>query len=169
MQLSDQSVYVMAAHDHIKIGVAKDPEKRMRAVQTHIPWTVTLVAVWAVPDGKAFRVEKWAHRLLAEFRVRGEWFRCGLSEVMAHEPKLFSIAFGDTFDAAGDAPAAKSEAYAHSIMRTKRWMTLTEQEVFQDLIQREVWAEHQRMARTVIHSPAWRRKYGCGQEQGNSC
>ena len=55
----------------VKIGRAKDPEKRLRAMQTGSPLPLTLLAAAELPAG----MERELHRELSRARVRGEWFR----------------------------------------------------------------------------------------------
>lgn len=132
-----KSVYVMSAARKIKIGVAKDPHKRMRAIQASIPWTVSLEAVWDVPACRAFKVEKWAHTYLDRYRQGGEWFRCDLHTVRLFETQLFTIAYGhNAFQDECDSDSSANQ-FAHSIMQQRRWMTLDEQGHFRWLVARE--------------------------------
>jgi len=135
--LEMKAVYVMSAARKIKIGVAKDPHKRQRAIQASIPWKVTLEAVWDVPAYRAFKVEKWAHTYLERYRRGGEWFRCDLHTVRLFERQLFAIAFGH--NAFQDPCESDSEAdqFAHAVMSQHRWMTLDEQRHFRWLLARE--------------------------------
>jgi hypothetical protein len=55
----------------IKIGTAQDPQSRLVRLQTANPWPLySVLLIWA-PAG----LERELHRLLAEHRIRGEWFR----------------------------------------------------------------------------------------------
>jgi hypothetical protein len=66
-----QLVYVIAAPDGTsKIGIAGDPEKRLRELQTGSPVLLTLVG--AMPGGLA--LERLLHRRWAAHRIHGEWF-----------------------------------------------------------------------------------------------
>lgn len=68
-----QSVYVMSAGSkHVKIGIAADPYKRVKAVQNGNGQGVRLVKSW--PSHLARRVEQRAHKMLAKYRTKGEWF-----------------------------------------------------------------------------------------------
>lgn len=53
-----------------KIGVAADPEARLRELQTANP--LGLVLLYKIPGTRS--VEQAIHRKLEEYRVRGEWF-----------------------------------------------------------------------------------------------
>lgn len=60
-------------HGPVKIGRAKDPRKRLAAMQTGSPEPLRIIA--ASPG--AARLEKPLHHLLREHRVSGEWYTAG--------------------------------------------------------------------------------------------
>ena len=65
-------VYVISsAGEYYKIGVAKNPIRRMVALQISSPVQLSIVAVADWPDAAERRV----HAVLRQHRVRGEWFR----------------------------------------------------------------------------------------------
>lgn len=69
-------VYVIGAPDGPqKIGIAGDPKKRLMAIQTgsHAPVAIALSV--EASDGGAEHVENYAHWLLRDARLSGEWFR----------------------------------------------------------------------------------------------
>lgn len=57
-----------------KIGLAKDPRRRLNAANTWSP-TARFRLSGAVNFSDAQRAEKVAHKLLHEYRSRGEWFK----------------------------------------------------------------------------------------------
>lgn len=57
---------------HVKIGVSVDVKKRLIGIQTGCPHRVVLKRSWASPDARL--IERLAHRKLAKYRIRGEWF-----------------------------------------------------------------------------------------------
>lgn len=65
-------VYVIqgAPGTPIKVGLAKDPVKRMATLQTGYPWDLRLLYVFPADRG----LEQRLHVDLAEGRLRGEWF-----------------------------------------------------------------------------------------------
>lgn len=74
-----QRVYVMAygssvdtATAPVKIGIGGKPSRRRREVQTGNPNRIVLYKIWQVPNARA--VERAAHKLLADYRMEGEWF-----------------------------------------------------------------------------------------------
>ena len=59
----------------IKIGVAKDVEKRLKGLQTASPKTLVLLASIPVRGSiKAYAMERDFHFRLSGYRIRGEWF-----------------------------------------------------------------------------------------------
>lgn len=54
--------------DLVKIGIAKNPESRLKFLQTGQPMDLHLL--WSVPGS----FESQLHERFAEYRVRGEWF-----------------------------------------------------------------------------------------------
>lgn len=70
---------------YIKIGRAGDPAKRLAALQTSTPHSLTIIAT---VDESVFS-EKQIHDRFAHWRVRGEWFH-------DHEAiRAFAAAYGD--------------------------------------------------------------------------
>lgn len=69
------SVYVIASGDLLKIGVARDPAKRLRTIKTGNPHGTTLVASREFMSAKsAYNVESRLHRFFHRHRKHGEWF-----------------------------------------------------------------------------------------------
>lgn len=56
----------------LKIGISRDPTKRIRELQTGSG--VALSVLFQQSTKHAFKVERRVHRTLAEHRERGEWF-----------------------------------------------------------------------------------------------
>lgn len=69
-------VYVIQAEGGpVKIGVARDPGRRLAALQTATHVALRLEHAEPVDEGlDVLAVEKAAHRLLDAARVQGEWF-----------------------------------------------------------------------------------------------
>lgn len=65
-------VYLLRAGDHYKIGVAKDVETRVDALQPGCPFKIEVHHVWRSYD--PFKVERRMHFRLREYRRHGEWF-----------------------------------------------------------------------------------------------
>lgn len=76
-------IYIIKAGDEFhKIGITKNPEKRLRGISTGCPFTVS-VAYLADPGGLDARtVEQRAHSYLRHCRGNGEWFLCSTDEAI---------------------------------------------------------------------------------------
>jgi hypothetical protein len=71
-------VYFVRCADYVKIGVASEVQERVRAIQTHCPYLVSLLYfVVCGNSADSFRLEKDLHRKFAGVRHRHEWFVYG--------------------------------------------------------------------------------------------
>lgn len=61
----------MEGHDFIKIGKARDIEKRAKTLQIGTPYKINVLAKFYTFQ----QVEKCLHDLFSEYNERGEWFR----------------------------------------------------------------------------------------------
>lgn len=60
---------------HVKIGIAKDVQKRLYSLQTCNPLLLEIRLVLSVKDmDDARRIEQKLHTIFNESRLRGEWF-----------------------------------------------------------------------------------------------
>jgi predicted GIY-YIG superfamily endonuclease len=68
-------VYVIAIGDGTaKIGISRDPTRRLRALQTGCPLKLRLCHTVAMDEYTAMRTEYRAHQLLKSHAMSGEWF-----------------------------------------------------------------------------------------------
>lgn len=75
LALDAPGVYVAATSmRHLKIGVAIDPAKRMRELNTGNARRVGLIFFVRCMDVSAVTVERLVHRILAGNQLQGEWF-----------------------------------------------------------------------------------------------
>lgn len=82
--MSDRGVfvYIICSPDgHVKVGTAKNVEKRLRGLQVANPQVLTVAHV----SGGMLRiiaeqVEFEAHHRLHQFHVHGEWFFCSVDD-----------------------------------------------------------------------------------------
>jgi hypothetical protein len=84
MSTSPGYLYVIFHPDYphqSKIGLAVDPKRRLAAANTWSP-TARFQLSGAVHFTDAPLAERVAHRLLAEHRSRGEWFRLHPDEAL---------------------------------------------------------------------------------------
>ena len=61
-------------HDRVKIGISKDPEKRLQSLQTANAHKLILWYYFRVPKAQAKEIEKRLHGKFRWSRERGEWF-----------------------------------------------------------------------------------------------
>ena len=77
-------IYVIGPQQGLqKVGLATDPQSRLATLQTASPFDLVMHGAVAVPFREAHSVERRAHRLLARFRVRNEWFETTPAEAVA--------------------------------------------------------------------------------------
>jgi Meiotically up-regulated gene 113 len=70
-----EHVYVISAEPEVvKIGLARDPARRLRGIQTGSYQKLELSYAFKCPEGKASAIERQAHLLLKDNRRAGEWF-----------------------------------------------------------------------------------------------
>jgi hypothetical protein len=99
------NLYFFGTSDRIKIGVARDVEKRRRAVGSHMIEPPILLG--SMPG--TFQLEKFIHAKLVPFRLRGEWFQANdhvrelISTVLKYGPA--AIGFKQPAPKAQFAPA----------------------------------------------------------------
>lgn len=75
-------VYVMATDldgvlsSPVKIGMTKDPRKRLETIQTACPFKIVLYGAWELSfeDEMPSFVERAVHGSLKKYRLHGEWF-----------------------------------------------------------------------------------------------
>ncbi len=69
------NVYVIRAKEGMcKIGIAVDPNERVKALSTGSPFPLSVVEIFRVEASLARSIERVAHHLLASKRLNGEWF-----------------------------------------------------------------------------------------------
>ena len=69
--------FIKAANKYVKIGVSKDPHKRLKELQTGNPLPLKLILT--MPG--SFDTEKALHDYFKSARVEGEWFRLSGKEI----------------------------------------------------------------------------------------
>lgn len=77
-------VYIIAAGDHVKIGISVDPKKRLKGMSTGIAERPHLFASKPFPTGRMARtVERRMHWHFRDCRENGEWFRLSAATAWA--------------------------------------------------------------------------------------
>jgi hypothetical protein len=68
-------IYIITDGINIKVGVSKEPEERLKELQTGSPYKLTLHETYKIPERYVFKVEKECHqKLRLYFTHRAEWF-----------------------------------------------------------------------------------------------
>lgn len=66
----------------LKIGISKDADQRLMALQTGSPWPLKLFVRFCIKPEKAF-IERAVHRALADWQESGEWFSVPIEAAMS--------------------------------------------------------------------------------------
>lgn len=72
-----------------KIGVSKNPNKRLKEIQTGNPAPVEIVQLYETE--MAYKVEKALHNRYSHFNTHGEWFELSIKEEMSFLETCASI------------------------------------------------------------------------------
>lgn len=76
-------IYVITAPGHpLKIGIAKEPEKRRGELQTGFPHRLSVWFTLEVPASMARAIERECHQRLSHCRLKGEWFDATVEEAI---------------------------------------------------------------------------------------
>ncbi|KKK73124.1 hypothetical protein LCGC14_2896960, partial [marine sediment metagenome] len=89
----DQCVYLFTTpNGYCKVGIAKDPEKRVRELQCGCPETISFHGATLLrADGMDPReMERVVHSVLRPYRSSGEWFKITVADAIR--------AFGTAWD-----------------------------------------------------------------------
>ena len=68
----------------VKFGFSKDPERRVRSLQTGCADLLVLLESISVPEESAREYERLLHREFAHRRFRGEWFSISPEDAVAY-------------------------------------------------------------------------------------
>lgn len=82
-ELPDMYVYAIREQEtgRVKLGISKDPEQRLRTLQTGNSSKLELVAYKKAEN--RFKDEQQLHKLAANEHIRGEWFEGGAVRLVA--------------------------------------------------------------------------------------
>lgn len=71
-------IYIISDGEAYKVGVSKNPEDRLKKLQTGSPKKIWISHIFKVPCDKVYKLEKECHNILTtHFVKRGEWFHGG--------------------------------------------------------------------------------------------
>jgi len=72
-------LYIISNGTDLKIGVSKNPAKRLKQLQTGSSESLELIEIYSLPSEKVYKLEKECHqRLVSSYVKRGEWFKSPL-------------------------------------------------------------------------------------------
>lgn len=67
----------------VKVGIARDPHRRLREIQTGHPSELQVAVTFAMPSQSiARKIEHAFHTVQADKRTRGEWFDISVTEAV---------------------------------------------------------------------------------------
>lgn len=107
--MREQALYFISDGEHVKIGIAFDPVKRLAGLQTGSPRQLSLVGSWDMGEGvSAGSVERRLHSRLSHCKVGGEWFAVSEEELAGQFELAYKEAYGaQTVKISNDAPKPK--------------------------------------------------------------
>ena len=79
------SIYIIHAPelDVVKIGISKEPKKRLLQLQVGSPAKLVIIGTAELPAEEIYAFEADILSILASRRKHGEWFHCSLEEAIA--------------------------------------------------------------------------------------
>lgn len=77
-------IYVIGTDEQVKIGFSKQPEKRLKQLQTGNMNKLKLYYKEEIQDSKVRIVEKLIHRDLRSHKKVGEWFNLSPTDAISH-------------------------------------------------------------------------------------
>lgn len=91
----EQCVYIIENElGFVKIGIAKDPEARLREIQIGTPFRVWVRDSRRVPDAR--RIERFLHDRFKKYHIRGEWFDIPEDELDFQIPTKVTVGIPNT-------------------------------------------------------------------------
>lgn len=69
-------IYLIRDAQFLKVGLAGRVDQRLKQLQAANPRKLALIGEYKLATSFAWKVEARAHKELAEFHVRNEWFLC---------------------------------------------------------------------------------------------
>jgi hypothetical protein len=77
-------IYVMKCVDYYKIGVAYNPEFRVKELQVGNPFLIELITAFEIRKDilDVFEIENKIHKELINYTIRGEWFNCNINKII---------------------------------------------------------------------------------------
>lgn len=85
-------IYVIAAANHsVKIGIAGNPQFRLRELQTGCPFRLKVFAQFKITNrSSALKLERQIHKRLGRVQLEGEWFNITAPDAVATITSILS-------------------------------------------------------------------------------
>ena len=85
---------IQKGYGSIKIGVSKDPDARLRQLQTGNHGDLFIIAKFPFKsEAEARTMENELHKKFRKFRLNGEWFKKGILREFKHKAQIFPNIF----------------------------------------------------------------------------
>lgn len=69
-------IYIITNGEDYKVGVSKNPNKRLKQLQTGNPKKLEIVSLFEVPSEIVYAMEREAHKAIqSKYAKSGEWFK----------------------------------------------------------------------------------------------
>lgn len=74
-------IYIISSEENIvKIGISKNPEKRIKSLQTGHPKQLKIQYINEIDEENKFNIEKIIHKILKHKKIKNEWFNISIDE-----------------------------------------------------------------------------------------
>lgn len=78
-------IYIIGSNNPpYKIGISKNPKKRLRNIQTGHPHKLEILELRETDSKRTKLLESVIHKHLDRYRMKGEWFDISLEEARLH-------------------------------------------------------------------------------------
>ena len=85
---------IQKGYGSIKIGVAQNPELRLKTLQTGNHGELFLIAKFPCTGrAEAYLLEADLHKRFSNFRLKGEWFKKGILRELKHRSEILPDIF----------------------------------------------------------------------------
>lgn len=75
-------IYVIENNGTYKVGFSKNPERRIKALQTGCANKLKLIYTEPIEVAKTYIIEKIIHKNLANYKIMGEWYKTDISTII---------------------------------------------------------------------------------------
>lgn len=76
-------IYIIENNGVYKVGYSKNPQRRLKTLQTGCSNKLKLVYQLEIETAKTYIIEKIIHKSLSRYKVLGEWYKTDLDEIIS--------------------------------------------------------------------------------------